>query len=458
MSKKTFEANHKIDLVSKSNDGKTVNYKAIVDTQNDGELEKSFLVNLSPVDLEKLKDLKLAYLASKTKLKGFRPGKAPLNVIWTQHKNELLNEITRESINSSLHAIVTHIDRDLITSPEVDVKKNSLEDGLEFKVTLHLTPIFDLPDVKELSVEKLTYEITDEDVLNKVKDLMAQNKSFQPVEKGYKAENGDKVVIDFEGKMDGVTFNGGSAKGHHLELGSKNFIDNFEDQLLKHEVGDKVLVKVKFPKDYHKAEFSEKLAEFDVTINQILQAKECKTEEELNKSLGFHSIDEMRQKIKEGLNAECFQRSRARSKLELLDKLDNSCEINLPQIMIDQEFAQLWKNFKNTPKSEDKPEHELKDYYLKIAKRRVKLAILFAEMAKKYSVTVTEQDLVETIKAQAMANPAIAKEIIKFYTENKSGIESIKGAIVEEKVVQHILDEAKITEKLITVKELLELE
>lgn len=457
MSEKTFKTDHQVDLVSKSSNGKTINYKAVVNTLADEELEKSFSVNILSADLEKVKDFKLGYLVTQANLKGFRPGKAPINIVWNQHKDKLLNEIASESINEAVSAIITVLDRDLITSPAVNVKKFSLEDGLEFEITIHLTPKFDLPNVNDLSLEKLTYEITDEDVTHRVKNLMKQHKNFEAAKDTHKTENGDRVIIDFEGKIDGVAFTGGSAKDHTLDLGSKTFIDNFEDQLLNHKAGDKILVKVNFPKNYHKVEFAEKPAEFDVVIKQILQAKECKTEEDFSKSVGFESVEEMKKRVKEGLDKECSERSRIQGKIALFDKLDNICEFNLPQMMIDQEFNQLWKNIENMDKGKDKSESELKEEYLKLAKRRVKLGVLLAEMAKKYSVKVSQQDLVEAVKAQAMSNPAMAQAIIKFYTDNKNAVESLKGPIVEEKVVQHILADIKIIEKPIKVQELLEL-
>lgn len=459
MGAEIFKANHQLSLTTANRDGTTIAYKAKVNTLANEELVKTFSATVSEKSLEEIKNFKLTFIAKGTNLKGFRPGKAPLNVVWNQHQAELMNEMANDLINEITQSIVNELNVDLATAPQINLKHFSLEKGLEFEATLNLIPKFDLPEVKDISLEKLTYEISADDIKDRVKELLARHKNYVKAKDGYKAADGDKVVIDFEGKIDGVAFPGGAAKGHTLELGTKSFIDNFEEQLLKHKAGDEVLVKVTFPEDYHQKDFAGKKAEFTVTIHEILQAAVCENEEEFSKAVGFASVEEMNSRVKDALERECSEKSHVQMKIDLFDKLDKVCDFTLPQIMLDQEFAQLWKNVEAMikRKENDKSEAELRKEYLKLANRRVKLGIVLSEMAKKYNVQIEQNDLVEAVRSQAMANPAAAQAIIKYYTENKNAIESLKGPIIEEKVVQNLFKEAKIVEKAIKVKKLLEL-
>ena len=385
MGAEIFKANNQLSLKTENRDGTSIAYKASTNVLSNEELVKGFSVTVTAVDLNKIKDFKVAFIAKNTNLKGFRPGKAPLNVVWNQHQAELTQEIANNTINEATQAIVNELDVDLVTSPQITLKHFSLEKGLEFEATLHLVPKFDLPDLKDVSLDKLVYEITEADIKDRVKELMARHKNFTKAKDSHKAENGDKVIIDFEGKIDGVAFPGGAAKGHALELGTKSFIDNFEDQLLKHKAGDDVLVKVTFPENYHQKDFAGKKAEFAVTIHEIQQATPSTSEEEFIKAVGFASIEEMHSRVKEALIRECTEKSHVQMKIDLFDKLDNLCNFNLPQMMVDQEFAHLWKNVEAmiVRKENDKTEEELRKEYLKLANRRVKLGILLSEMAKK---------------------------------------------------------------------------
>ncbi len=459
MGAEIFKKDHQLSLTTANRDGSSIAYKAVINTLANEELIKTFSAAISSVSLNEIKNFKLAFIAKGTNLKGFRPGKAPLNVVWNQHQAELMNEMANDLINETTQEIVNELNADLVTAPQINLKHFDLEKGLEFEATLNLVPKFDLPEVKEISLEKLTYEITADDIKDRVKELMARHKNYLKAKEGYKAANGDKVVIDFEGKIDGVAFPGGTAKGHTLELGTKSFIDNFEDQLLKHKAGDEVLVKVTFPENYHQKDFAGKKSEFTVTIHEILQASVCENEEEFSKAVGFASVDEMNERVKDALTRECDEKSHVQMKIDLFDKLDKICDFTLPQIMVDQEFAQLWKNVEAmlARKETDKSEAELKKEYLKLSNRRVKLGIMLSEMAKKYDVKIEQNDLVEAVRGQAMANPAAAQAIIKYYTENKNAIESLKGPILEDKVVQNLFKEVKIVEKATKVKKLLEL-
>lgn len=205
--------------------------------------------------------------------------------------------------------------------------------------------------------------------------------------------------------------------------------------------------------------YAGKPAEFSVKIHEIHQPSPLKDEEELAKSIGFASKEEFLNRVKESIEKECNDKSLIKTKTDLFDKIDSLCKFNLPQVLVDEEFANLWKSveamIQNKNPEVDKPEKELKTEYLKLAERRVKLGIVLTKMAQKYEIKVEQNDVIEAVRAQAMANPAASQAVIKYYTENPRAIESLKGPILEDKVVKLLLTKVKSTEKATKVKDLL---
>ena len=420
---------------------------------------KNFSLQFSAQAINAVKDFKLAYLAKNTALKGFRPGKAPLNVVWQSNQQELMSEILNDVVQHTNETIRENLSLDLAVSPRVSIKDFDLEKGLEFDIEFEIMPKIEMPSLEKISLNKEVFEISDADLKDRIKELKSKNKNYKKAEDSYKSAKGDRLVIDFEGKIDGVAFPGGTAKGHTLELGSNTFIPGFEDQLLKHKTGEEVLVKVSFPENYHERNFAGKAAEFTVKINEILQASEFANDEEFAKYAGLPSVEELNNLVKAGLEKDCNARIAAKVKKELFDALDKVCNFELPKTMVDEEFKGLWQKLEDLKQQGqvelDKPEEELKTEYLAIAKRRIRLGLLLTEMAKHYDIQIQQDDITNAVRERAMGNPAIAQQIVKYYVENPKAIDQLKGPILEEKVVQHITSLVKINEKPIAVKKLL---
>ena len=461
MSTEIFQANHSLSLSINNRDGSSFEYNGSLSPIINDELTKSFNVIFSAETLNKIKDFKLAFMAKNTNLKGFRPGKAPLNVVWKQHEADLTSDLVNNVINAATQKILEQAKLEIIASPQINIKGFSFEKGLDFEVTFSLMPKITIPKLEEISLTKPMYEITEADIKERSDQLLTRYKNYTKAPENYKANNGDKIIIDFEGKIDGIAFPGGTAKNHTLELGTKSFIDNFEDQLLNHKADDRALVKVTFPENYHEKKFAGKAAEFSVTINEIQQSTPLTNENDLAKSIGFASAEELKEKIKQSLEKECEEKRLVKMKTELFDKLDSSCDFSIPQILLDDEFKNLWQNVERmrqyNPTEINKPEDELKEEYLKLAKRRVKLGLLLAEIAKLYNVQIAQEDIVSAVRARAMANPQSAQAIIKYYTENPKAVEGLKGNIIEEKAVEYIFGKVINIEKPIKTKDLLEI-
>ena len=463
MSIKNFKKSDQINFQVSNRDNKLVSVNSTIDSASEEETKKIFGIKISPDTLNEIKDFKLESIAKATNMPGFRPGKAPLSVVWKQHEDGLTSEIINDSVDAVIKSIIKEAGLELATSPKVEVKDFSFEKGIDFSLTLEVLPKFDMPEVSKISLNKPTYTIGEAEIQERVKGLFARFKNHASAKKNTKAAKGDQVIIDFEGKIDGELFDGGAAKGHNLELGSGSFIDNFEDQIIGHKVGDELVAKVKFPENYHEAKFAGKAAEFAVKINDILQATEFANEEELAKFIKAESVEDMHTKIKETIEHECSSKAKLQMQTELFDKLDEIMDFPLPQTMLDEEFKTLWARVeelrKNGNEEVNKPEEELKEEYLKLSKRRVKLGIVLTQMAQKYNIKIEQNDFVDAIRAQASSyHPSAASAVVEHYSKNPKALETLKGPILEKKTVDAILKEVSYVEVSTEVKKLLEVE
>lgn len=460
MDKEKLQNNKKIHLAMPIGMGKSIMCDLDIVHLVDEELKKSFQVTVPLSAIAQLKDEKVTNLAKTTSINGFRPGKAPAAVIWKQYQDKITADLINAFVHESIIALKNHVKRDLILSPNVEIKKFSLEEGLEFDVSMELMPEIIFPEMTKITLTKPVYEIKDSDIEKRIEELANIRKNFISAEDAHEAKDGDQVVIDFEGRIDGVTFEGGTAKGHFLELGSKTFIEGFEEQLIGKKKGDKVEVKVTFPDNYNKKEFSGKPAEFSVVINEIRESKPFENHEELAKAMMFDNLDELKGKIKTSLERECDNHSKIKVKTQLFDHLDDNCKFSVPQKLLDEEFKVLWAQAEQYIKSGtkiDKSEEELKDEYTKLAERRVRLGILLSQLSNKYDIKIEQDDYINAVKAQINSqHPALSKQIIDYYSKNPKAVESLKGSILEEKTVDAILKEVSYKEENTAVSALLE--
>ena len=448
-----MKKDHKLNLSTSNKDGTSTNYTAIANILNSEETAKSYSVSIGAKEIALVKDHKLQYLVKNSDISGFRPGKAPVSVIWNKHKDGLTYEIIDELVNAAVNNIVEEEKIDVVTSPKIEKESFDLEKGIKFEVTLSILPEIKFPDFKKITIDKPTYKITDADVEDRVKKLLSMHKKNEATKKTHKAILGNIAIIDFEGKIDGVAFAGGAAQGHKIELGSKSFIDTFEDQIVGHKAGEEFVVKVTFPKEYQAKEFAGKAAEFAVTLHEILEARDLKNKEELIEILKIASVEELDKQIRAALEKECQTTQEMQMKNSLLDKLDKAFSIAIPQVMLDDELKNL--------SSVDNINKELKeDELAKLANRRVRLGILLAELAKKHAISIEKDDVNKAISEKVLSSPSpqYAQALIKYYTENKQAVEQLKGPILESKTVQLLFGEVKNNEKPITVKKLLKLE
>jgi len=428
----------------------------VTQTNTDG-LKREFKIVISAQQVQSQVNDRLRELGDQVKLPGFRPGKVPLALLKQRYEQSVRGEVLERAVHDSQHKLLDEHKIRPAGQPKIDNVK--FEDGsdLEFSVELEVIPEITPIDFKTVSLEKVTIEVPESAVTESLERIAKRQRQSAPIEGDRAAANGDVVVIDFVGRVDGVEFQGGKAEGQYLELGSGMFIPGFEDQLVGAKKGDKKLVKVTFPEDYGNAELAGKAAEFDVTVNEIREMKDVPVDDELAKSLGLDDLDALKKSAREQIEKEYGSVARARTKRKLLDVLADKHEFALPEGLVEAEFAAIWQQIEQDMKADrldeedkGKSEETLKAEYRDIAKRRVKLGLLLSEVGRINNIQVPNEDLSRAVMAEARRYPGQEKQVIEYFQKTPEALNQLRAPIYEEKVVDFILDLAKLNERKVS--------
>ena len=269
--------------------------------------------------------------------------------------------------------------------------------------------------------------------------------------------SGDRVVVDFVGRIDGTEFEGGNGQDIRVELGSNTFIPGFEDQLVGLKAGDTKLVKVTFPVNYMAAHLAGKDAEFDVTVKEVEAPGELKIDDEMAKGFGMESLDKLKEAIRDAIQRDFDTQSRRKVKKDLLDALDAKYSFELPPTLVEQEFAAVWSQVEGDMKSnnrtfedEDTTEDEAKAEYRKIAERRVRLGLVLAQIGEKSDIKISDDEVTQALIERVRQYPGQERQVWEFYQKNPQALAEIRAPLFEEKVVDQILSQVKVDEETVS--------
>lgn len=419
-----------------------------IQSKKENKLKREYEILVPSTDIEKKIDAKIADIAKTARLDGFRPGKAPLHVVKKTYGPSVKGEVIEQIITQSHVDVIRQEKLKPAFRPKFDAVEFKDGEDLKFKMTFEVLP--DVPEVKfeKIKIEKFVAEVDDKQINDGLDRLAKAYKDFVKTERA--AKIGDAVLIDFKGFINGEAFKGGEAKDFQLELGSKQFIDTFEEQLVGLKEGEDKKIKVKFPEEYHSKEFAGKQAEFEVKIKEVREAKTPEKNDELARRVGFESIDKLKEEIKKQIEGDFTAMSRTMQKRELFDELEKKCDFDCPEQMADMEFQSIWAQVERDPESKKKSKEKLEKEYRKTAERRVKLGILLSEVGTKNNITVNDQEVSKSIMAKAQQFPGQEKRVFEYYQGNPEAVEDLKGPILEEKVVDFILTKVELKEKKIS--------
>ncbi|MGE3713728.1 MAG: trigger factor [Alphaproteobacteria bacterium] len=430
------------------------------------ELEKDGLKSVLKVvvpasQIENQIEAELKTAGERVKIPGFRPGFIPLKVLKQRYGKSVHTDVIKQLVNGgTIDALRDKKIRPAAT-PQVKLDE-SYEEGkdLEFTVTVESFP--PVPDLKfdNVTLARQTYELDDATVDEAAERIAKNIPNFEREKEGTAAKKGHVVNIDFKGMIDGKAFDGGTAKGFRLELGSGQFIEGFEDQLTGAKEGDERDVKVTFPAQYHAASLAGKPAVFEVKVNEIFRKETPRLDDEFAKGRGFADLRALREAIRDQLMKEYDQVVRTRLKKQLFDHFDDELDFELPQSMVDMEFKSIWERIEMAKKEGDKSllertDDELKEEYGQIARRRVKLGIMLAEVGSRNKIEVTRQELQRAAYEQASMYPGQEQQVMEYFQQNPDRMEDLRGPILEEKAVDHILSKVKYNDTKVSIPDLL---
>ena len=413
------------------------------------KLAKTIDVTVSPADTKSVIDSSLAAYALRANVKGFRPGKVPLNIVKQQHMSSVMSDSVNAMIKSTSHKI-THHEYKVASEIEVDIQEFSEEKGLHYLINLEVFPVIAMPDFAKVKITNYVVNVTDKDIEKSLSEIVAGYKNFEPAKAGTKAKNGDTVLIDFVGKFAGSPFEGGAGKGHRLELGSSSFIPGFEEQLIGAKAGDKKTVSVTFPSDYHSKNHAGKVADFDVEVHEVLHPAQTEINDELATKFGLKDVAELKEKLGEQLKNNYDNAANTHTRKELFDALEGVCKFDCPQGMYEHELKTIKPQFESEKDIKNKEAE-------KMAERRVKLGMLLAFVASENKIEVSKEDIQAELLKVAKQYPGQERQIIEFYQKDPKAMASLRGPAIEDKAVKLILTLVTKSDKKVTVAELLKM-
>ena len=416
----------------------------VTETKAEG-LSRTFEFVVPAKDLQARLDAKIEEVRPQVRLKGFRPGKVPTSHIKKVFGESILGDVLEELMPKAVQDTMQERGLELATQPKIEVKSDPAEiskggKDFEFEVSVEVMPEFEPADAKKMSVTRPVAEIEDAQVEEALAELAAQNKSYKE-----------------------KTFDGGSATDARVAIGDGAFIPGFEEQLIGAKAGEERELKVTFPKDYNAKHLAGKEAIFETTVKSIEAPAETKIDDELAKNFGLEDLAALKDALKKRFEREHNSQSRLRAKRDLLDQLDAAHQFDLPPSMVEQEFATIWQEVSHAiehghleDEDKDKSEDELKAEYRAIAERRVRLGLVLAKIGQGANVQVTQEEVSRAINAEAQKYPGQERQVVEFFQKNPNAVGQIRAPIYEEKVVDYILELAKVTDKKVSREALFE--
>ena len=433
----------------------------IVETTNEG-LKRGYTVKIAAKDIASKIEGEAKKMAPQVRLPGFRPGKVPANLLKKMHGPQLHQEALNTSIREAMDKLVADNKLRPAMQPDVSLGEG-YEEGkdAELSVSLEVLPQIAAPSLDGLKLEKLVVPVSDAEVDEAVKRIASQQKSFVDAKKGKKAENGDQVVVDFVGKLDGVAFDGVSAENTPIELGSGRMIPGFEEGLLGVKAGDEKQITVTFPADYPADNLKGKETTFDFTVHAVKVAGETEINDDFAKNLGLTDLEQLKGLLRGQLEQETAGLTRTAMKRALLDQLAATSDFDVPPSMVEAEFQQIWQQLVQEAGSEADPEAALKeieaekDDYRSIAVRRVRLGLLLSEIGQGNGVEVSPQEMSMLVtQAAQQYRPADRQRFADYVQQDPMAAAQLRAPLYEDKVVDFLFDKAEVTEREVTRDEL----
>jgi trigger factor len=472
----------------------------VTETNTEG-LKHEFRIVVPAGEVEEKVTTRLGEIGRTVVLPGFRPGKIPMQILRRRFGRSVLGEVLESTVQGSSSDAIQGANLRPALPPKIDIVSFSEGTDLEYKMLLEVLP--EIPELSfaDLDIEKLVVEVPEADIDRAIERIAEQQRKSEMVERP--AASGDIVVVDVEGRVGEKEIPGASGKDRQIALGSAGFIPGFEDQLIGATAGEHRTVNVTFPEDYGATEFAGKEATFEVDVKEVRERSPIVVDDELGKAVGLESLAELRQEVQQQMQRDYDVTSRLRLKRTLLDKLAAAYDFPVPPGMVDLEFENIWRQYQGEQErnraiqaeggaavpsetdagsattdeeaatinpaetaggvpQEDRPharvdenEEKTKAEYRTIAERRVRLGLLLAEVGTANNISVTQDEMNQAITREARRHPGYERQVLDFYRQHPEAMSNLRAPIFEDKVIDFIVELAKVEERKITPEELL---
>ncbi|HMJ93509.1 MAG TPA: trigger factor [Allosphingosinicella sp.] len=427
-----------------------------VETLNEG-LKRAYRITISRKDIESRVDGELKKVAPQIRMPGFRPGKVPANLVRKMHGPALEQEALNSAVQDGVRKLLADQKLRPAMQPSVELEEGG--EGKDAVVKVELETLPEVPEAKidDLKLDRLVVEPTDEEIDSALARMAGGQKSYDSAPAKHAARTGDLVVMDYEGKVDGETFEGGKGENMSVELGSGRLIPGFEDQLIGAKANEQKNLSVTFPSDYPVAYLAGREAKFDVVINEVRTAKETKVDDGFAQSMGLESLAQLRELMKGQVEQELNGLTRTQMKRRLLDQLAASHHFEVPPSMVEAEFAQIWRQLEDEARQEEdqdaaraEMESERQDYH-DIAERRVRLGLLLSEIGRKNKIDVSDNEMNQLVMQAAQQYRAEDRQrFIEYVRNDPMAAAQLRAPLFEDKVVDFLFDKAEISERKVS--------
>lgn len=439
----------------------------VTETLNSG-LKREIKVTVPAGDMAERLNKRLDDARGKVRINGFRPGKVPVQHLKKMYGKSFMAEVVNEILSNSTRDILAERGEKAAMQPEVTMTEDEKEAekilaggaDFEFQLAYEVLPPIEIGDFSSIKITRPVYDVPDAEVDEQVKRVAESARSYEP--KDGKAADGDRVTIDYLGKVDGVAFDGGAGSDQPLVLGSKEFIPGFEEQLVGLKGGEEKTITVTFPENYSGAHLAGKEATFDVTVKAVEKPGALEINDETAKSLGLDSLDRLREIVRGQIESQFGSITRQKIKRQLLDQLDASYKFEAPSKLVEAEFNNIWQQVNRdlelagrTFADEETTEDEARAEYQRLAERRVRLGLVLAEIGEKAGVQVADDELQRALFDMVRRYPANQQQqIFEAYRSNPNALATLRAPIFEEKVVDNLLTQVDVTDKKVSKEEL----
>ncbi|MEP0153158.1 trigger factor [Pseudophaeobacter sp.] len=431
----------------------------VTETLNEG-LKRGYAITVTAAELDAKVNEKLVEAQPEIEMKGFRKGKVPMALLKKQFGQRMIGEAMQETIDGAMNEHFEKTGDRPAMQPDVKMTNEDWKEGDDVAVDMSYEALPEIPevDLSGVTLEKLVVKAEDEAVTEALENLAENAQEFEARDEAAASEDGDQVVIDFLGKVDGEAFEGGAADDYPLVLGSNSFIPGFEEQLVGVKAGDEKDVSVTFPEEYQAEHLAGKEAVFSCTIKEVKAPKAAEINDEMAKKFGAEDLEALKGQIRERLESEYAGAARAVMKRATLDKLDELVTFDLPPSLVEAEAKQishqLWHEDHPEVEGHDHGEIETTEEHTTLAERRVRLGLLLAELGQKAEVEVTDAEMTQAIMAQARQYPGQERQFFEFIQQNAQMQQQLRAPLFEDKVIDHLFDQATVAEKEVSKEEL----